>query len=180
MWVYSPPARVGRRGRLRHAVPHPGRHDRRLPQWRADAEIRTAPLLNFTIGIDGETVGVEGQGPGAIGSFIALTQTIAKAFGWGDTGSPIEDVEIFNEPAGTGSGLGGPEPDRCRTRRSRAGEALADLHEASGPGPCRLPGGWDHLIATRMGPPWRVIEDAGRGGLGQVGRGCVGGRTVLR
>lgn len=135
MWVYSPPARVGRRGRLRHAVPHPGRHDRRLPQWRADAEIRTAPLLNFTIGIDGETVGVEGQGPGAIGSFIALTQTIAKAFGWGDTGSPIEDVEIFNEPAGTGSGLGGPEPDRCRTRRSRAGEALADLHEASGPGP---------------------------------------------
>lgn len=46
---------------------------------------------------------------------------------------------------------------------------------------CRLPGGWDHLIARGMGPPWRVIEDAGRGGLGQVVRVvCVGGRTVLR
>ena len=46
---------------------------------------------------------------------------------------------------------------------------------------CRLPGGWDHLIARGMGPLWRVIEDARWGGLGQVRRcGCVGGRTVLR
>ena len=35
--------------------------------------------------------------------------------------------------------------------------------------PCRLPGRWDHLIARGMGPPWRVIEDARRGGLGQLG-----------
>ena len=46
---------------------------------------------------------------------------------------------------------------------------------------CRLPGGWDHLIARGMGPPWRVNEDARWGGLGQARRcGCVGGRTVLR
>ncbi|MFV3114429.1 hypothetical protein, partial [Gordonia amicalis] len=31
-------------------------------------------------------------------------------------------------------------------------------------------------IATRMGPPWRVIEDALRGWVGQVRVGVVGGR----
>ena len=46
---------------------------------------------------------------------------------------------------------------------------------------CRLPGSWDHLIASGMGPPWRVIEDARRVRLGQADRvECVGGRTVLR
>ncbi|GAC55794.1 transposase [Gordonia amicalis] len=35
-------------------------------------------------------------------------------------------------------------------------------------------------IATRMGPPWRVIEDALRGWVGQVRVGVVGGRRGLR
>lgn len=57
---------------------------------------------------------------------------------------------------------------------------LDDRWRIERPG-CRLPRRWDHLVARGMGPPWRVIEDGPRGGLGQAGRvGCVVGRTVLR
>ncbi len=35
-------------------------------------------------------------------------------------------------------------------------------------------------IATSMGPPWRVIEDALRGWVGQVRVGVVGGRRGPR
>ncbi|KUI37267.1 outer membrane porin GjpA [Mycobacterium sp. GA-2829] len=45
----------------------------------------------------GGLLNVAGQGPGAIGSFIGLTQTIAKALGWDGTGNPLEDDAADNE-----------------------------------------------------------------------------------
>lgn len=48
-------------------------------------------------------------------------------------------------------------------------------------GECHLPPLWDHLFATSMGPPWRVIEDARWGRGGQVrGVGAGGTRGLPR